>query len=267
MKKQHRNKKGFYRFMIICILLVRAVLTAADVNIHYLGHSCFVLQFGNGISVLTDYGAPNSYGLPGPIYSIGDFVPDVLCISHRHQDHYLESRIPEGIRFVLEGTDTLELDGLSIRSVRTSENDVNVESNTSFIFLYKGLRICHLADAQANIMSVGDSVQAGHICACFPEPFDLLLMTIEGVHPFIPEAEAFVRLLRPARIIPMHYWSLPYRRQFLDYLKERNETAGGNYRIIEAGAAGWSLSASDSGAVPVQVIALDAAPLNIPTAH
>jgi L-ascorbate metabolism protein UlaG (beta-lactamase superfamily) len=33
-----------------------------DIHIHYLGHSSFILQFDNGITVLTDYGASNSCG-------------------------------------------------------------------------------------------------------------------------------------------------------------------------------------------------------------
>ena len=118
-----------------------------EIKIHYLGHSAFVLQFDNGINIVTDYGKENAWVLWGwnsPINDIGDLVPDVMTFSHQHEDHYDPSRIPQGVTHILSGTDYLSMEGIEITPIRTCETNINIESNTSFIFDYKGLKICHL---------------------------------------------------------------------------------------------------------------------------
>ena len=247
-----------YMFMIFALFGLQAQADN-EVKIQYLGHASFILQFDNGISVLTDYGTSNCYGLPSPIYDIGEFVPDIITYSHRHQDHYNLNRQPAGVEHILEETDSLDIEGLSIRPVRVCESDVNIESSTAFIFTYKGLSICHLSDAQANIMAIADSAQQDHIKEIFPDQFDLLFMTIEGVSQFIPEAELFVDLLQPKSIIPIHYWSVEYKNQFLGYLEEQDTSAEKNYQIIESDSSKWSLSVSDTNITPVRVISLSPA--------
>jgi len=54
---------------------------------HYLGHSSFVLRFADGVSVLTDYGKSNAFGLESPIHDLGDLHPDVVLYSHHDEDH------------------------------------------------------------------------------------------------------------------------------------------------------------------------------------
>jgi len=86
-----------FKMVLAGILAASSGLFAVpEVSIHYLGHSSFILQFDNGISVLTDYGTSNCWGLTSPIYDIGEFVPTILTYSHRHADHYNEDRKPEG---------------------------------------------------------------------------------------------------------------------------------------------------------------------------
>ena len=154
MKKMRFNR---FQVVLIILLLFGGMLCAGpEISIHYMGHSSFVLEFDNGVTVLTDYGTSNCWGLASPICEIGDFVPTVLTYSHRHDDHYNEARKPAGALYQLEGTDSLDLDGLSIRPVRVCEGIVGVESSTAFIFSYKGFTICHLSDAQADIMAIND---------------------------------------------------------------------------------------------------------------
>lgn len=140
---KHRNRKRFAVVLMLFLLMNGSLLGAPEVSIHYMGHSSFLLQFDNGVSVLTDYGTSNCWGYPSPIYDIGDFVPTVLTYSHRHSDHYNDERRPEGVQYRLEGLDSLDIDGLSIRPVRVCELVVGSESSTAFIFSYKGLKICH----------------------------------------------------------------------------------------------------------------------------
>ena len=142
------------------------------------------------------------------------------------------NRIPEGVLYILTGLDSLTIKGITIKPVRTCEDDINIESNTSYIFTYKGLKICHLGDAQAQIMNINNEDIKKHIADIFPNTFDLLLMTIEGKQKFIPQAETFVDLLKPKRIIPMHHWSQTYLDDFLTYLEIQNECEE-KYKIQE----------------------------------
>jgi hypothetical protein len=95
----------------------------------------------------------------------------------------------------------------------------------------------------------------------YPDTYDVLLMTIEGRNKFIPQAEVFVDLLQPVRVIPMHYWSPEYKADFLTYLETQNQEAGKHYRIEESGTAEFVLHADD-GVSPIQVISLDPASLS-----
>ncbi len=234
-----------------------------EIKIHYLGHSAFVLQFDNGINVVTDYGKENAWvawGWNSPINDIGDLIPDVMIYSHQHADHYDSSRIPVGVSHILTGLDSLTIKGITIKPVRTCEDDINNESNTSYIFTYKGLKICHLGDAQAQIMNINNDDVRAHIISIFPNTFDLLLMTIEGKQKFISQAEAFVDLLNPKRIIPMHHWSEKYLQEFISYLDDQNN-AGKNYQINEMGKFQYDLFTSEN-VDPVQVICLNRAPFS-----
>jgi len=195
------------------------------VEVHYLGHSSFVISFDNGVNLVTDYGNKNAWkewGWDSPILDLGDLIPDIMTFSHFHKDHYDSTRIPIGVQHILTGTDTITFKGIKITHVRTCEENVNIESNTSFIFEYKGFKICHLGDAQAEIANIGDSTVSENINDKFHERFDLLLMTIGGKTQFIKQAEEFIRLLNPRCFIPMHYWSEQYLHEFLRYFEEKN---------------------------------------------
>lgn len=247
------------RIVLILSLLWGSIILAeeAKVDIHYLGHSAFVMQFDNGITVVTDYGYYNAWApaWDSPIHDIGDLVPDVMTYSHDHQDHYDPSRIPPGVSHILTGMDSLTIQGITIRPVRTCENNIHVESNTSYIFTYKDLKICHLGDAQAQIMCIDTAEVKEHIQNIFPETFDLLFMTIEGIQQFIPQAETFVDLLKPKRIIPIHFWTQAYRQDFLDYLNDKNTKFETKYVIQKINGSKYSLSSSETVS-PVKVISL-----------
>jgi len=224
------------RSLVVCIILTMSSsglkAQVNDINIHYLGHSAFVMDFNDGICALTDFGTSYCWGLNSPIYEIGDFIPLIMTYSHYHEDHYNPDRIPPGVQYTLDSLDFLNIMNLWITPVRTCETTPGVESNTSFIFDYRGFRICHLGDAQAEIMNIADSAQQALILEKFPEQIDLLLMTIEGVYTFIPEAEMLIDLLQPGMVVPIHYWSPEYKEDFLSYLELQNDTAGKTYEVI-----------------------------------
>ena len=105
---------------------------------HYLGHSSFVLRFADGVSVLTDYGKSNAFGLESfqegffeiqdegsqllalavgarPGWSVADCQNEILaCVSAAARDHRFLSNNPPEVEwsgFLSEGyelTDSAE---------------------------------------------------------------------------------------------------------------------------------------------------------------
>lgn len=262
-----RKNPGRVIFVLLLLMFFmsgqrRALLYAQspEISIHYLGHSSFIIHFDNGLFVLTDYGTSNAWGYASPIYGIGSLRPDIMTFSHQHEDHYNPARIPDSVRFTLTGLDTFSQAGLEIKPVRVSETNLSNRDNSGFIFSYKGMTLVHLGDAQANIMKIQDVDNQNYLRQILPEKIDLLLMTIEGVSQFIPQAEAFVDFLQPKRIIPMHYWSVQYKNDFLAYLEAQNQAAGKNYRIDRRNSAKFALSSADTSLSPIQVLSLAPAP-------
>ena len=249
-------------FMSVNVLTVDA--SEPELKIHYLGHSAFVLEFDNGITVVTDYGHFNAWaewGWDSPIHEIGDLVPDVMTYSHtHHDDHYDPDRIPDGVIHILKDTDSLTIAGLEIRPIRTCEQSIDSADNTSFLFIYKGLKVLHLGDAQAQIENIHDKEVRAHVAKILPHSVDLLFMTIQGVNQFIPQAEAFIDLLQPKRIIPMHHWSQEYRENFLQHLEQQN-SAGKHYEVHRVDGAKTTLS-RDESVTPITVISLKRAPFS-----
>jgi L-ascorbate metabolism protein UlaG (beta-lactamase superfamily) len=241
-------------------------LPEGEIRVHYLGHASFVLQFGDDLTVLTDYGAFNAWvewGWDSPIHDVGGLVPDVITYSHtHHQDHCDKSRMPENAPHVLSGWEGLVLKEVEIEPVRTSERSLAEEDNSSYVFRYKGVKVVHLGDCQANIMQIGDEGNRKRIKELLPDTYDLLLMPIEGQEGFIQQAEAFLGLLRPKRVVPMHYWSKEYKRAFLSYLGRSQETGGWGYQIEQVGGARYAFSVHDSSVERVSVVSLEAEPFS-----
>lgn len=247
------------KIVLAAFFILTSISSYAQIlKIHYLGHSAFVLEFDNGVTVVTDYGKPNAWlqwGWDSPIKDIGNLFPDVMTYSHtNHEDHYDPSRIPEGIEHILMENDTLIMEGLSIKPIRVCENNTNNEDNSAFLFSYKGFKFLHLGDAQAQIKSIKDPTIADHIKEIIPDSLDLLFMTIEGPTKFIQQTEAFVDLVKPKRIIPMHYWSDEYLHQFIDYLTLQNDS-GKTYQIQELSSSKYELNESNQSQ-PIEVITL-----------
>jgi L-ascorbate metabolism protein UlaG (beta-lactamase superfamily) len=230
------------------------------VRIHYLGHASFFIQFDNGVSVLTDYGQSNAYGLNSPIYDLIDIEPSVVTFSHAHPDHK-RADVEFGQAYVLTNTDDLSLQGLDITPIRTCEASTNKADNTSFLFTYKGIKILHLADAQAYITSIEKDSIKQRVKELYPDTYDVLLMTIEGVNQFIPQAELFIDIIQPVYVIPMHYWSPEYKAEFLAYLEEQNQQAGRDYIINEDGGPVFEFP-SEEKPDSIQVVNLEPAALS-----
>ena len=233
-------------------------------KIHYLGHSSFILNFDNGITLVFDYGQENAWvewGYDSKINSMGNLVPDVMIYSHYDQDHYDPERIPRNAKLTLTGMERLRIRGIDLIPVRTSEDDLSVDSNSSYIILYKNLKICHLGDVQAHIINIRQKFVKRKLNELFPDRFDLLFMPIEGKKQFPDEAEEFLNLLNPKRVMLMHFWSEKYRDDFLALLREKNKE-NDRYEINIPGKCQLSIDrqATAGSGDRIEVISLEREP-------
>ncbi len=240
-----------YIRLLVFLIFVHCSCTPPEpvVRIHYLGHAAFFLQFDNGVSVLTDYGESNSYGLDSPVYDLQGIEPTVATFSHNHPDHRRSKEFGSSVR-ILTDDDSLAIKGINITPIRTCEASVFKTDNSGFLFTYKGFKILHLGDAQAYIKEIEQDSIKQKVKEVYPDQYDLLLMTIQGVNELIPQAEKFIALLQPKRVIPMHYWSPAYKEEFLQLLRGNRE-----YRINDAAGAGYVLY-HDEKVEPITVISL-----------
>jgi len=88
----------------------------------------------------------------------------------------------------------------------------------------------------------------------FLKNIDLLLMPIQSKEEFIHQAVVFLSVLKPKRMIPMHYWSSAYKADFL--LSAR----GKGYRVEERPGPVYVLEKSSEASGLTRVIALEPAP-------
>ncbi len=167
-------------------------------KIRWMGHACFAITAGDGTVVLTDPYEPGGFG--GALgYGHITVRPDIVTVSHGHEDHgYVqglkgepvvvgEGAAPEakGIRFDLHKTfhDT----------ARGAERGPNM----IICFTIDGVRLCHLGDLGHEL----DSATAAEI-----GDVDILFVPVGGF--FTIDADAATRVvdtLKPRIVVPMHY--------------------------------------------------------------
>lgn len=211
------------------------LIDSPEININYLGHSCFLVNFDNRVMLLTDYGEPDAweeYGWSSPIGSIGSIIPDITTYSHLHADHYDSTRL-ENDRIIIVNRDTsFRFKGLKVTSIRTSEKDTAIKDNITYLFSYRGVKILHMGDCQADIISLGEQISGDSFIEQLPKRCDIMLFPIEGTSEFAKEAFNFVRQTKAWVYIPMHYWSREYRDNFLDIAGSFNGAGESDYRIL-----------------------------------
>ena len=228
-------------------------------QIHYLGHSSFVLRFGSGVSLLTDYGKSNAFGTDSPIYDLGDLQPDVVLYSHHDDDHDRGDEFPGAT--ILDGAHLHEevgIDGVAFEPIKTSEHAPG--DNTSFLILFEELRVIFAGDCQGEIEAVDQPAQRERIAALFPGRIDLLFLPIDWTHPIAAKAASFVELLRPRIVIPIHYWSRQAKTDFLSLLSGKNEPGAKQFLVEELDRPDYAIDNVGNGAASTRVISLEPAP-------
>ena len=228
-------------------------------QVHYLGHSSFVLRFADGVSLLTDYGRSNAFGLDSPIFDLGDLHPDVVLYSHHDHDHDRGAEFPGAT--ILDGAHLHEevgIDGIVFEPIKTSEHAPG--DNTSFRISYEELTILFAGDCQGEIETIDQPAQRERIETLFRGRIDLLLLPIDWTHPIAAKAVAFVELLQPRVVIPMHYWSGQAKADFLSLLSEKNKPGAKRFLIEELGRPDYAIERAGDRGAAISVIGLEPAP-------
>lgn len=216
-----RITKNICCFAICLFLIFGCTVQHNRIKIHYLGHSAFYISFGGEVSVLTDYGQENAYlawGWDSPIHDAGFRSPDLLTYSHHHDDHYDTARAAVFNADIIEEEVDFAYHTLHIQGIPSSEKQVNIYDNISYLFTFRDLRVLHLGDCQADIIQIDDPQYAEHIRQRFPLHCDIVFLPIEGTSQYISQAAEMVRILQPQVVIPMHYWSDEYKQEFIDHM-------------------------------------------------
>jgi len=163
-------------------------------KVTWLGHSCFLLQGEEGITILLDPFFEDSVGYPLP-----KLKADMVMISHDHTDHNNASAGGASSQ-VIFGPGEYSCLGLEIRGIRSFHDQKKGRlrgENTIFCFQLDGIRICHLGDL-GHILSPSQISEIG--------PMDLLFLPVGGRYTIDAKgADEVMRQIHPALVVPMHY--------------------------------------------------------------
>ena len=194
---------------------VPAALAADEVRIRFVGHSTFLIESPDGITVATDYAGWT-----------GGVVPDVATMNRAHSSHYTDRPDP-AIRHVLRGWNpdggpaehNLQVGDVVIRSVPTDIRGARLgrvpDGNSIFIFEVADLCIGHLGHLH-HVLAPEDLAWIGQL--------DVVMVAVDGAytmdHASVVET---LEVVKARLVLPMHYFGAPTLNRFLSRLDERFE--------------------------------------------
>jgi len=238
--------------------------TLPDVCLHYLGKASFILQFRNGISVVTDYDLSGTSDSETPLYAFKDVLLDIATCSRWNLDSSRAECRPDVVHVLtqasFQGSENLCINGLKITPVLTSKR--TAQDNVSFVFAYRNLTIIHLGDVLKDLAHIHEHATQLYFKRVFPKFIDLLLLPIGRSNEFFETLTAFIDLLRPRRVIPMQYQSPRTKEAFLEFLAQQNATGGTQYQFEQVRSAQYTLASGITVSSPIMIISLDPQPFS-----
>ena len=167
-------------------------------RIKYIAHSCFLIETGAGIRILTDPYEPGAYD--GAVkYSPVSEKADIVLVSHDHADHNWVAGVT-GDPVVLNrpGSETInDVQILGVPSYHDTTRGSERGENVVFRVLAEGMSVCHLGDLGHPL----DEESAAVI-----RPVDVLLLPVGGTFAIDAKVAGQVReTLSPKLTIPMHF--------------------------------------------------------------
>ncbi len=163
-----------------------------NMDITWLGHSCFRLK-GSHATVITD---PYSAGLG---YSLGKPTARIVTISHEHPGHCYSDGVG-GQPKVVSRPGEYEINDVLLIGIATfhdGEGGKKRGKNTVYLMEIDEIAVCHLGDL-GHVLNNSQIEAIGNV--------DVLLLPVGGVSTInAPMAAEVVRQLEPKVVIPMHY--------------------------------------------------------------
>ena len=191
----------------------RVQLTRKEARLTFVGHSTFLIESAEGVTIATDY---NDYIKPS-------LVPDIVTMNRAHDSHY--TNYPEqGIRHVLRGwrddgapaEHDVKYKDVRVRNVPTHirgwSSGPGEYGNSIFIFEVGEFCIAHLGHLHHTLKPA----QLGLI-----GQIDVVLVPVDGSYTM--DLDGMLQVLKDINaplIVPMHYFS----RYTLDRFIERVRT-------------------------------------------
>jgi L-ascorbate metabolism protein UlaG (beta-lactamase superfamily) len=167
-------------------------------KITWMGHACFAITGADGTVILTDPYEPGGFGGAlgyGPI----TVRPDIVTVSHEHEDHAYVQGLQGDPVVIREGT-TSKAKGIRFdlhKTFHDTSQGAERGSNTIICFTVDGVRICHLGDLGHQLDSAA-ATAIGNV--------DIVFVPVGGF--FTIDADAATRVvdtLKPRVAVPMHY--------------------------------------------------------------
>ena len=163
-----------------------------DVEISWLGHSCFILK-GKEKTVITDPYCPElGYSLDTP-------QADIVTVSHFHPGHSYVEGIANSPKQV-KGPGEYEIGNIFITGLASyHDNEKGNARGKNIIYLMEmeGLTLCHLGDL-GHPLTASMLEELGNC--------DILFLPVGEVSTIsVDVAVEIVRQLTPRLVIPMHY--------------------------------------------------------------
>jgi L-ascorbate metabolism protein UlaG (beta-lactamase superfamily) len=187
-----------------------AIFRLENMEIIWLGHSCFRLK-GSRATVITD---PYSADLG---YTLGKTTANIVTVSHQHPGHSNIEAIG-GEPKAITGPGEYEISGVLIIGMPSFHDEDKGEKrgkNTIYLLEIDEMTICHLGDL-GHTLSTSQAEELDNI--------DILLVPVGGVSTIDATGAAeIVRQLEPKVIIPMHYKTDAIKRELDPVDKFLNE--------------------------------------------
>jgi L-ascorbate metabolism protein UlaG (beta-lactamase superfamily) len=180
-----------------------------EVRLTFVGHASFLIESPGSATAVTDY---NGVHRP-PVR------PDVATMNNAHTTHFTDAPDP-GIAHVLRGwaedgrmaEHDVTVRDMRVRNVPTNVRDwsggTRQNGNSIFVFEVGGLCIAHLGHLHHDLTDE-------HLAAL--GVIDVLLVPVDGGFTMAQEFMLdVIRQIRPAVVVPMHYFNPGRLQRFLD---------------------------------------------------
>lgn len=176
-------------------------------NIKWIGHSCFLIESGDGLRVITDP-FDTSVGYTPP-----EFEADIVLVSHQHFDHNNIEAV-KGSPVVVQEEGEHEAGGLPITGIHSYHDKAGGKKrgeNVIFKFMVDQVTLAHFGD-------LGHLLDQQHLSSL--SDVEVAFMPVGGYYTIGPKEAAQIQNDLPQLkvIFPMHYKTdrLPEERFPLD---------------------------------------------------